>query len=62
MESQVEVGDIFRACGPAYCREHGHEMPLHHYRAMNAIEACRTADLGGHVEQCEDCRRVRVVL
>ena len=60
MESQVEVGDIFRACGPAYRREHGHEMPLHHYRAMNAIEACRTADLGGHVEQCEDCRRVRV--
>lgn len=23
---------------------------------MRAIEVCRTAALGGHVEQCQDCR------
>src|SRR6185369_15303944 len=27
---------------------------------MAAIEACRTAALGGHVEQCEQCRETRV--
>ena len=27
---------------------------------MAAIEACRTATLGGHVEQCDDCGKVRV--
>ena len=27
---------------------------------MSAIEACRTAELGGHVERCQDCAQVRV--
>ena len=60
MGCQVEVGDIFRACGPAFRHEHGHGMPLRQFRTMGAIEACRTAILGGHVEQCDNCRRLRV--
>jgi hypothetical protein len=27
---------------------------------MSAIETCRTAALGGHVERCEDCAHERV--
>ena len=27
---------------------------------MSAIEACRTAELGGHVERCEDCAQVQI--
>jgi hypothetical protein len=27
---------------------------------MSAIEACRTAALGGHVERCEDCAHTRI--
>src|SRR3954453_4982392 len=27
---------------------------------MSAIELCRTAELGGHVERCEDCAHTRV--
>ena len=27
---------------------------------MSAIESCRTAALGGHVEQCEDCAHTRI--
>jgi hypothetical protein len=42
----VEVADIFRLHGPEYRRSH--PMPLHHLRAMHAIEVCRTATLGGH--------------
>jgi hypothetical protein len=55
MDTPVEAGEIFRACGPAYRAEHGHEMPLRQIRAMQAVETCRTAALGGYVERCEAC-------
>jgi hypothetical protein len=29
-------------------------------KVMSAIETCRTAELGGHVERCEDCAHTRV--
>src|SRR6266568_5099610 len=29
-------------------------------RVMGAITACRTAALGGHVEQCDDCGATRI--
>ena len=51
----LEVADIFRSHGPAYrAREAGH-LSLGQLRVMSAIEACRTAALGGHVARCEDC-------
>lgn len=58
MRGFLEVADVFRAHGPAYRRVH--EMPLRHLRAMRAIETCRTAALGGHVEECDHCRAVRI--
>jgi hypothetical protein len=58
MKRSLEVADIFRAFGPAY-RE-AHEMPLRHFRAMRAIEICRTAELGGHLDQCDHCGTVRI--
>jgi hypothetical protein len=58
MKCSLEVADIFRAFGPAY-RE-THEMPLRHLRAMRAIEVCRTAELGGHLDQCDHCGTVRI--
>jgi hypothetical protein len=51
----LEVADIFRTSGPVYrAREEGH-LSLGQLRVMSAIEACRTAALGGHVMRCEDC-------
>ena len=35
-------------------------MSLIQRRVMTAIESCRTAALGGHVERCEDCAHTRV--
>ena len=56
----LEVADIFRASGPAYrAREAGH-LSLGQLRVMSAIEACRTAALGGHVMRCEDCAHIDV--
>jgi hypothetical protein len=60
MEKSVEVADIFRAFGPSYRRDHGHNMPRRHLRAMHAIEACRTAELGGHVDRCDTCGGLKI--
>jgi len=58
MRGFPEVADIFRCYGPEYRKDH--EMPLRHLRAMRAIEICRTARLGGHVEQCDHCGHLRI--
>ena len=52
-----EVADLFRQYGPAY-RE-THKLPTNQLRAMHAIEICRTAELGGHVDECE-CGHTRI--
>jgi Putative transposase/Transposase zinc-binding domain len=51
----LEVADIFRQYGPAYRDMHGASLSPQQRRAMRAIELCRTAALGGHVDQCDHC-------
>ena len=60
MKGSVEVADVFRAWGPAYRQAYGNRMPLRHLRAMTAIEICRTAALGGHVDECDACGAIRI--
>ena len=60
MRSSLEVADVFRSHGPAYRESHGQSMPLRQLRAMRAIELCRTARLGGHVDKCDHCGALRV--
>lgn len=60
MKRKTEVGDIFRRYGPGYREVHGKEMPLRHHRVMKAIEVCRTSELGGHVEECDECGAVKI--
>jgi len=55
-----EVADIFRAAGPAYRAAHAGHLSLTQLKVMTAIENCRTAALGGHVEACEDCGHWRI--
>jgi len=50
---QLEVADIFRRYGPEY--RSAHPMLLTRLRVMRAIETCRTADQGGHVDECLHC-------
>jgi Putative transposase/Transposase zinc-binding domain len=57
---QLEVADIFRGHGPQYRRFHGASMPPEQWRVMRAIEFCRTAALGGHVDQCDQCGYRRI--
>lgn len=60
MRPALEVADIFRRHGPAYRRTHDGRLGRGERRVMAAIELCRTAALGGHVETCDDCALSRV--
>ncbi len=51
----LEVGDIFRAYGPAWRTANAGHVSLAQLMVMSAIERCRTAVLGGHVAACQDC-------
>lgn len=47
------MADIFRARGEAYRKSHA--LSPEQIKAMRAIEQCRTASLGGHVDICTSC-------
>ena len=56
----LEVADVFRHFGPAFHDQSGASLSAARRRAMIAIESCRTAALGGHLERCDDCGHQRV--
>ncbi len=56
---KVEAGDIFRRYGNMYRDKYGFRMSANQLRAMRAIEICRTAELGGHIDKCDNCGRNR---
>ena len=58
--STLEVADIFRRHGEAYREAHARHLSRTERRVMGAIEACRTAALGGHVERCAECGLIRI--
>lgn len=55
----LEVADIFRAYGQNYRQAHAGNLSGIQLRAMRAIEECRTAALGGHLEECDHCGNQR---
>ena len=60
MSCGLEVADIFRHHGEAYRQARTGHLGRVERRVMSAIELCRTAALGGHVQQCQDCGAIRV--
>jgi hypothetical protein len=55
----LEVADIFRLHGPGYRAHFGNQMLPSHRRAMQDIETCRTASLGGQLYYCAQCDEQR---
>src|SRR5713101_4300953 len=51
----LELADILRVHGPAYLARFGDSLSFEQKRALRDIALCRTAALGGHVEQCDQC-------
>ncbi len=60
MRASLEVADIFRAEGAGFRAAQAGHLSLDQLKVMSAIENCRTAALGGHIEGCQDCGHVRI--
>ena len=54
-EHRLEVADVFRQHGEAFLKRWGHTLSPQQRKAFRDIGACRTAALGGHIEQCDGC-------
>jgi len=54
------VADILIRHGEAFRRAHAGHLSLGQLKVMSAIEACRTAELGGHIERCERCAHTQI--
>jgi len=55
----LEVADIVRAHGDEFRQAHAGTLSAGQKRVLRAIEQCRTAALGGHLEQCDQCGHER---
>jgi hypothetical protein len=57
---RLEVADIFHRHGAEWRQANAGHVSLDQLKVMSAIEQCRSAALGGHVERCEDCGHNRI--
>jgi hypothetical protein len=60
MRPSLEVADIFARFGDAYRQAHKGHLSLSQLKVMSAIQSCRTAVLGGHVEGCTQCDHIKI--
>lgn len=56
----VELADIVRRYGDAYCQTATYPVLPDQLRVLRAVAHCRTAALGGHVEACGSCGQERI--
>ena len=52
---RLELADIVREYGAAYLARYGKGTFSQQRRVLRDISLCRTAALGGHVRQCDQC-------
>lgn len=57
MSGQLEVADVIRRFLPRLDRT---RLPAHHQRTLRALMQCRTAALGGHIDECNECGYIRI--
>jgi len=58
MKNAMEVADIFRLYGKDYQKKN--LLSYKELKTMHHITVCRTAQLGGHIEQCDNCDFERI--
>jgi hypothetical protein len=56
---KLEVADIVNRYGAAYRQRHAASLTARQRRVLNSVQNCRTAVLGGHLEQCDSCGHER---
>lgn len=58
--SGLEVADIFHAHAPAWRQAQHCHLSLGQFKAMSAIEQCRSAALAGHELRCQACEHTDI--
>ncbi len=53
--THLQLADVLRAALPGLAARH--RLPAHHWKTLNALLRCHTAELGGHLYRCADCGR-----
>jgi Putative transposase/Transposase zinc-binding domain len=53
----LEVADLIRAVGDTFIERSRRWLTWQHVKVLLAIERCRTAALGGHIDECAQCGR-----
>jgi hypothetical protein len=51
----LEIADVIRLYGKDFLAKHGSSLSAEQRRALTALANCRTAALGGHIEECDHC-------
>jgi predicted Zn-ribbon and HTH transcriptional regulator len=51
----LEVADLIRTAGAAFLERNRHWLSWKHIKVLRAIARCRTAALGGHLDECTRC-------
>ena len=57
---RLEVAEVFRRYGEQFLNRWGHTVSPQQRKALQQISVCRTAVLGGHVEECDRCGHRRI--
>ncbi len=55
-----EVADVIQRYGEAFLHKHGGHLSGVQKQALRDLGRCRTAELGGHVDECLDCGYLRI--
>jgi hypothetical protein len=56
----LELADVLHRHGEAYRQDHAGTLNRGALRVLRALEICRTATLGGHVDACDSCGHRRI--
>src|SRR5271157_4884069 len=51
----LEVADLIRTAGTAFLERNRRWLSWKHLKVLRAIRRCRTAALGGHLDECTRC-------
>ena len=58
MNRKNQLQNILKLYGEEYLKQHS--LPSYIRKTLVDIESCRTSQLGGHIDQCDDCGDIRI--
>ena len=60
MRAPLEVADVFGDGEANFRSKYGQTLSREQRQVLRAVIRCRTAELGGHVQKCDDCGHQRI--